>query len=497
MRTIIPWATLAFVLSGLAACEDDNEDNDSNNSVNVDDDNDNDIDDDGDDDDVDGSNDGVLPQALQSRLSELSDCQGRLEETDATYPPQEIRGADGEAFLHGYYLIDSANLKNPFTSQEAGFNEQCGLAIDEPIGTIRAVIEPNSDGVVDAADPHSRVELFTDVCGVAVINNESGWYEGWLISDVLIPEVRDADDAGRAPFGFMTQADADALLASGPDRLAGTVLTDDGLVAAADFANVVSVPVSLGSWNALQGADAHAYKQLNEHTNFTFPLYEFPATGGLTDGFARGLQYGSFDPTQASLDSRIPGSGPAGKLNNATPSGRIAFGDDPARPRDPDRTPDACTVDDASTQQETRLRGIPSGLAKEILLDVHVRLDSFEPNVKEIGRRYVTAYAVRVGALDKNNDGVLELDEIDIDGESVDQPNTRLYLAPNQFNRVVVTRELDDGLLAPRFAPALGRAAVLSGAATFLEVDPDGLPDDSDDDGVDDGIDDDVTDDLN
>ena len=40
--------------------------------------------------------------------------------------------------------------------------------------------------------------------------------------------------------------------------------------------------------------------------------------------------------------------------------------------------------------------------------------------------------------------------------------NTRLYLAPTVFNRFAVTREINDGLLAPRFAPSQ-RAWVLSG----------------------------------
>jgi hypothetical protein len=40
--------------------------------------------------------------------------------------------------------------------------------------------------------------------------------------------------------------------------------------------------------------------------------------------------------------------------------------------------------------------------------------------------------------------------------------NSRLYLPPTAFNRFAVTREINDGLLAPRFAPSQ-RAWVLSG----------------------------------
>jgi len=40
--------------------------------------------------------------------------------------------------------------------------------------------------------------------------------------------------------------------------------------------------------------------------------------------------------------------------------------------------------------------------------------------------------------------------------------NTRLFLPPTAFNRFAVTREINDGLLAPRFAPSQ-RAWVLTG----------------------------------
>ena len=40
--------------------------------------------------------------------------------------------------------------------------------------------------------------------------------------------------------------------------------------------------------------------------------------------------------------------------------------------------------------------------------------------------------------------------------------NSRLYLPPPVFNSFAVTREINDGLLAPRFAPSQ-RAWVLSG----------------------------------
>jgi hypothetical protein len=59
-------------------------------------------------------------------------------------------------------------------------------------------------------------------------------------------------------------------------------------------------------------------------------------------------------------------------------------------------------------------------------------------------------------------DGVISFAEADINGTSDGQPNTRLYLPATAFNRFALTREIIDGLLAPRFAPGQ-RGYVLSG----------------------------------
>jgi hypothetical protein len=45
--------------------------------------------------------------------------------------------------------------------------------------------------------------------------------------------------------------------------------------------------------------------------------------------------------------------------------------------------------------------------------------------------------------------------------------NTRLFLPATSFRRFAVTREINDGYLAPRFAPSQ-RAWVLSGFATTV-----------------------------
>jgi hypothetical protein len=191
-----------------------------------------------------------------------------------------------------------------------------------------------------------------------------------------------------------------------------------------------------------------------------FPLYELPFTGGAPGSFAAGAQY--------DLQSVIAGSGPRGVSNNDSPL-KQAQGDDPNNPRDPDRGPNASPDDpdrpvtNDDDQKETRLRFIPSGLANEILLDAVVRVRSFEPGVHDMNRRLFDAYAAEVARVDANHDGVLTFVEADAEDESDGQSNERLYLPATAFNRFAVTRELNDGLLAPRLAPSQ-RAWVLSGS---------------------------------
>ena len=110
--------------------------------------------------------------------------------------------------------------------------------------------------------------------------------------------------------------------------------------------------MSIGTFNAQQQSDVHAYWEFNRGTNWVFPHYELPFTGGLPGTFP-GLQY--------RLQSVIPGSGPFGVVNTAA-----THGDDPDNPRDPDRFEPV-----SSGQTETRIRFIPSGLTAEIFERVH------------------------------------------------------------------------------------------------------------------------------
>ena len=140
---------------------------------------------------------------------------------------------------------------------------------------------------------------------------------------------------------------------------------------------------------------------------------------------------------------------------------KLTYGDNPDNPRDPDRGLLSDTGGAPNPAHlEFRNRFIPSGLDQEVLFNAFVRVASFRPDVTDVGQRLFLSYAQEIARVDRNGDGVISFVEADVDGTSDGLPNTRLYLSPRAFNRFAVTREINDGLLAPRFAP-FQRAYVL------------------------------------
>ena len=90
--------------------------------------------------------------------------------------------------------------------------------------------------------------------------------------------------------------------------------------------------------------------------------------------------------------------------------------------------------------------------------------------LRPLQQRLFDAYAAEVARVDQNGDGIISAVEGDIDTATDGfADNSRLYLPPTVFERFAVTREINDGLLAPRFSPSQ-RAWVLSG--TRVAVSP-------------------------
>jgi hypothetical protein len=426
-----------------------------------------------------------LPDALQDRLELLAD-------RPSTFAPMRaFSEAPTPSRLFQYYLIDTRHFQpNVFTATIPGINDGVAPSATGPnhdlptLGAIRVVVEPKPGLPTDPNDPGSFVDMFTDISGLFVINNESGWYEGWMIHDVTVPDVAAPRSDGHAQFGTLTTADAAKLMRIGDHHnKPGAIFTTDGndvhLPAATDHwpnrvSNTVPLQLSLGAYNATQQSDLHSYWELNQYTNWTPPSYELPFTGGIPGTFEAG-QIGA-------RSSLIPGSGPSGISN--TPQ---AFGDNPNIPRDPDRLlntspddPDRGMVNN-DDHKETRLRFVPSGLANEVLLDAYERLASFEPSVHSLTQRIFDGYAAEIARVDANHDGVVTAVEADLEGTSDGgQSNDRLFLPATAYNRVAVTREINDSLLSPRFAPSQ-RAWVLSGSIARVSPSVDAsIPQDGD-----------------
>jgi len=406
-----------------------------------------------------------LPDPLQDLLERMA------ERPHSYLPIQAFAEADKPSQLFQYYLLSTTGFEpNPFTARFPGINDQamltatgadCGLPT---IGAVRLVVEPKPGLPTDPNNVRAFIDVFTDLSDLFVINNESGWYEGWMIHDLHVPDVAPPRPDGHAQFGTMTAADAAALHAMGThNNVPGRLFTMDGraphLPDAYDHfpdrqTNIVPIQLSMGALNCMQQSDCHGYWEFNYTTNWIHPLYELPFTGGIPGTFEAGKV--------GALSSLIPGSGPAGVKNSP-----IDYGDDPnnaaplggAGPRDPDRF-DA----DVDNQREYRQRFIPSGLAHEIYLDTYVRVASFEHGTPFPQRLY-DAYVAEVKRVDTNGDGVISAREGDVDTASDGFPdNSRLFLPATSFRRFAVTREINDGSLAPRFAPSQ-RAWVLTGAA--------------------------------
>ena len=405
-----------------------------------------------------------LPDPLQDRLVQLAD------RPHTFLPMQAFAEADKPSQLFQYYLLDTEGFEpNVFTKVFPGINDavqltatggNCGLST---LGTVRVVLEPKPGLPTDPRNPKAFIDVFTDLSPLFVINNESGWYEGWMIHDLVVPDTAPPRRDGHAQFGKITEEDAEELREMGRHHnVAGQLLTTDGnpvhFPNKSDHfpdrqTNVVSLFESMGAYNSMQQSDVHSYWEFNYlGTNWIHPLYELPFTGGFPDNFGKAPDAFQ-DGEIGRLQSIVPGSGPRGINNDPR-----VMGDNPNLPRDPDKFDG--TVD---AQREFRQRGVPSGLANEIYLDVYARPASFEPGVKNLQRRLFDAYAAEVARVDANHDGIISAPEGDADTASDGfADNVRLYLPPTAFNRFAVTREINDGLLAPRFSPSQ-RAWVLAG----------------------------------
>src|ERR1700724_3318721 len=150
-----------------------------------------------------------LPAPLQDRLAQLAN-------RPHTYLPlQAFNEADGADQLFQYYLLDTTGFEpNVFTTIFPGVNDHVQLTVTggncglPTVGAVRVVLEPKPGLPTDPNDPRAFNDVFIDMNPLFVINNESGWYEGWMIHDVTVSAVADPRRDGHAQFGTLTQRDA-------------------------------------------------------------------------------------------------------------------------------------------------------------------------------------------------------------------------------------------------------------------------------------------------
>jgi hypothetical protein len=408
-----------------------------------------------------------VTHALFERLKTL-DCSPH-----SVAPIQVFAEADPKtrgSRLFQYYLLDSKNFQpSVFTTLIKGVNDtamltsfgaNCGLST---IGSVRLEVEPKPGLPSDPDDIRAFIDVFTDIRSLFVINNESGWYEGWMIHDLQVAKVEPCPRGAKPQFDTITPDDAKLLAAMGTgNNVPGHTFTSDGKAPHAPspsdhfpdkVSNLVSLHLSMGAYNSLQQSDAHNYWEFNYTTNWIHPLYELPFTGGTDNQYQNG---------QISFrQSIVPGSGPGD--NNRSVKLAVMFGDNPDLPRDPDKF-DA----EDDSQREFRERFIPSGIAHEALLNAFERPASFEPDVKDPTQRLLDGYKAAIALVDLNGDGIVSAAEGDPDSPGHFCPGTDdltcAYLPARSYGRFAVSREINDGLLAPRFAPST-RGWVLSGTA--------------------------------
>ncbi len=211
-----------------------------------------------------------LPAPLRNALGELA-------ERPHTYAPMRaFAEADKPSQLFQYYILTTSNFEpNVFTSIVPGINDHAiptaanaANGQERTFGTVREVLEPKPGLPTDPGDIESFIDIFTDISGLFVINNESGWYEGWMIHDLVVPAVAPPRSDGHAQFGMMTAADAAAIAMVGEHHnVPGKLMTLDGKAvrwpSASDRfpwkqSNLVPISLSMGAYNCTQQSDCHS-----------------------------------------------------------------------------------------------------------------------------------------------------------------------------------------------------------------------------------------------
>ena len=206
----------------------------------------------------------------------LSDALQRLADPPHTYLPMQVYAeADKPSQLFQYYLLDTNGFEpNVFTTTIPGVNDSAMLTATgaelRPADDRRRCASCSSPSPACRPIPNdvaAFIDVFTDISGLFVINNESGWYEGWMIHDLRVADGRAAARGRpRAVRHHHRSADADAAAAMGNRQQRRRARSSRSTAARAlperddhfpdRQTNVVPIQLSMGATTACSRRDA-------------------------------------------------------------------------------------------------------------------------------------------------------------------------------------------------------------------------------------------------
>ena len=350
-----------------------------------------------------------LPQPLKDRLVRLA---------DRPTPSRRSRRSPrrtSPSQLFQYYLLDTTGLRAQRLHRRRSRRQRPGDAHRD-----RRQLRPADDrrrapGASSRSracrpipnDPRAFIDVFTDISRLFVINNESGWYEGWMIHDLARRARRPRRDATATRSSARSlPADADALAQTmGQRQQRARQRSSRRRRAAALPERERSLPRprrptscrSSSAWARTTPCSRATRTRTGSST--TRPTGSTRSTSCRSPAASRRRRLRRLRTARSARCSRsCPGSGPAGVDEQA----RSCYGDNPnlpARSRQVRRRRSTRSASSASASSRAASRN-------EIFLDVYERLASFEPG-SPFPQRLFDAYAAEVARVDTNGDGII------------------------------------------------------------------------------------------
>jgi hypothetical protein len=312
----------------------------------------------------------ICPESWQDRLAQLAN-------RPHTYLPLQVfNEADNPSQLFQYYLLDTTGFEpNVFTTIFPGVNDHVQLSVTgancglPTVGAVRVVLEPERPARVQRC-VHRHLSVVRH-------HNESGWYEGWMIHDITVPNVAPPRKDGHAQFGTITQRDPELLARMGTgNNVPGHIFTVDGrpphFPSASDhFPDVQTTSFrSMRAWVRTTRTSSRTCTRIGSST-ISAPTGSTRFTNAGHRRLPRIIS--------GNLPTRFKMARSAG-CSRSFPARDRAATNRSRRSSAITRTYPAIRTSSTATSMRSASfakRGVPSGLANEIYLDVYERPASF------------------------------------------------------------------------------------------------------------------------